>query len=122
MTKVLLYNIEKGKAMKIKMLCHKLNRASQTVEKDEFGLKLSALLGADDDKTVKPDSDFNEEMLYLSDFFGPMLSIFLNQLKRQKTPVALKAVQTETNINYTSYELYKEISAERAALSNQKTK
>ena len=116
MTKVLLYNIEKGKAMKIKMLCHKLNIASQTVEKDEFGLKLSALLGADDDKTVKPDSDFNEEMLYLSDFFGPMLSIFLNQ------PVALKAVQTETNINYTSYELYKEISAERAALSNQKTK
>ncbi len=88
MTKVLLYNIEKGKAMKIKMLCHKLNIASQTVEKDEFGLKLSALLGADDDKTVKPDSDFNEEMLYLSDFFGPMLSIFLNQLKRQKTPVA----------------------------------
>jgi len=122
MTKVLLYNIEKGKAMKIKMLCHKLNIASQTVEKDEFGLKLYALLGADDDKTVKPDSDFNEEMLYLSDFFGPMLSIFLNQLKRQKTPVALKAVQTETNINYTSYELYKEISAERATLSNQKTK
>ncbi|HCA04319.1 MAG TPA: hypothetical protein DEO32_00320 [Ruminococcaceae bacterium] len=118
MTKVLLYNIEKGKAAKIKMLCHKLNIASQTVSKEEFGLKLKSLLGLDDDKTVKADSDFDEEMLYLADFYGAMLNIFLNQLKRQKTPVALKAVKTDTNIEFTSYELYREISAEREVLNN----
>lgn len=118
MTKVLLFNIEGGKAAKIKMLCHKMNIAFQTVEREEFGMKLGALLGADGDKTVKPDSEFNEEMLYLSDFYGAMLDIFLNQLKRQKTPVALKAVKTDTNLGFTACELYREISAEREAINN----
>lgn len=112
MTQVLMYNIESKKAMKIKLLCHKLNIGFREVEKGEFGLKLSTLLGLDDDKTVAPGSDFDEEMLYLSDFYGAMLNIFLNQLKRQKTPVALKAVKTDANIGFTSYELYREISEE----------
>jgi hypothetical protein len=46
-----------------------------------------------------------------------MLNIFLNQLKRQKTPVALKAIKTEANIGFTSYELYKELSEEHKALN-----
>ena len=56
-------------------------------------------------------------MLYLSNFFGSMLNIFLNQLKRQKTPVALKAIKTEANIGFTSYELYKELCEEHKALN-----
>lgn len=116
MTKVLLFNIEKNKAVKIKILCHKLNIASKTVEKDDFGLKLGAILELDSDQAKKPGSDFDGEMLYLSGFYGAMLNIFLNQLKRQKTPVALKAVQTEANLGFTAFELYNELSAERAAL------
>lgn len=103
-----MYNIDDSKRLKIKLLCNKLNIRAREVEKSEFGLKISTLLGLDDDKTVNPDSDFDGEMLYLSDFYGSMLNIFLNQLKRQKTPVALKAIKTEANIGFTSYELYKE--------------
>ena len=117
MTEVLMYNLEDGKRLKIKLLCNKLNIRAREVEKSEFGLKISTLLGLDDDKTVKPDSDFDGEMLYLSDFYGSMLNIFLNQLKRQKTPVALKAIKTESNIGFTSYELYKELCEEHKAFN-----
>ena len=117
MTEVLMYNIGEGKRLKIKLLCNKLNIRAREVEKSEFGLKISTLLGLNDDKTVKPDSDFYGEMLYLSDFYGSMLNIFLNQLKRQKTPVALKAIKTEANIGLTSYELYKELCEEHKALN-----
>ena len=117
MTEVLMYNLEDGKRLKIKLLCNKLNIRAREVEKSEFGLKISTLLGLDDDKTVKPDSDFDGEMLYLSDFYGSMLNLFLNQLKRQKTPVALKAIKTESNIGFTSYELYKELCEEHKALN-----
>ena len=65
MTEVLMYNIDDSKRLKIKLLCNKLNIRSREVEKSEFGLKISTLLGLDDDKTVKPDSDFDGEMLYL---------------------------------------------------------
>lgn len=117
MTEVFMYNIEDGKRLKIKLLCNKLNIRAREIEKSEFGLKISTLLGIDDDKTVKPDSDFDGEMLYLSDFYGSMLNIFLNQLKRQKTPVALKAIKTDSNIGFTSYELYNELCEEHKALN-----
>ena len=107
MTEVLMYNIEEGKRLKIKLLCNKLNIRSREVDPSEFGMKLSALLGIDDDKTVAPDSEFDGEMLYLSDFYGGMLNIFLNQLK---------AVRTEANLGFTSFELYRELCEEHKAL------
>ena len=87
------------------------------IPREEFGVKLSALLGLSDDKSAATESDFGEEMLYLNGFSNPMLDIFLSQLRRQKAGVALKAVRTDTNTDYTPYELYREISAEREALS-----
>lgn len=117
MTEVLMYNIEQGKRIKIKLLCRKLNIKAREVEKTEFGMKISALLGLDDDKTVKPDSDFDGEMLYLSNFYGAALNIFLNLLKKQKTPVALKAVQTESNVGFTSFELYNELREEHRLMN-----
>ena len=118
MTEVLMYNIQDGKRLKIKLLCNKLNIRAREIDKSEFGLKLSTLLGLDDDTSVAPDSDFDDEMLYLSDFYGSMLNIFLNQLKRQKTPVALKAIKTDANIGFTSFELYKELCEEHRALNS----
>ncbi len=118
MTEVLMYNIDDAKRLKIKLLCNKLNLSAREIDKTEFGLKISSLLGIDDDKTIAPDSDFDGEMLYLSGFYGSMLNIFLNQLKRQRTPVALKAIRTEANVNMTSFELYKELCAEHRAINS----
>lgn len=121
MTEILLFNIEAGKSMKIKNLCRKLYIGAREIPREQFGVKLGAILGLSDDNSAQPNADFDEEMLYLSGFSDVMLDIFLKQLRRQKAGVVLKAVRTETNIDYTPVALYREISAERAAISkNQK--
>ncbi len=117
MAKVLLFNIRDSKGVKIKNLCRKLYIESQDVEKSQFGNKLGFLLELSNDDSRADNADFDEEMLYLVDIDGGMLNIFLSQLRRIKAPVALKAVKTDTNLTYTAAQLYREISAEREALS-----
>lgn len=117
MATVLLFNIDDNKGIRIKNLCRKLYFEYRDVEKAEFGQKLGCLLGSEDGGSPTDASDFDEEMLYLADIDSGMLSIFLAQLRRIKAPVALKAVKTDTNVGYTAYELYREISAERAAIA-----
>lgn len=114
---VLIYNLNDSDDTKLKLLCRKLNMSSRTVEKDEYGCKLGYLLGLTDDSSKGDGSDFDGAMLYLSGL-GGMLNIFLDQLRRSKIIVPLKAVQTDTNIGFTSSELYRELCAEREAVAN----
>ena len=116
MSMVLIYNLSPEKDAKLKMLCRKLNITSRTVEKHEYGHKLSRLLGLSDDSSVFAGEDFDGEMLYIADLSGGMLNLFLDQLRRKKILVPLKAVQTRTNMGFTSYELYRELCAEREAI------
>ena len=117
MAEILMFNIEKSKAVKIKMLCRKFFMEATEVSKENFGCKISYLLGMLEDREGAENSDFSEEMLYFADVNGGLLSILLDQLRRIKAPVALKAVKTEANVNFTPYELYREISAEREAIA-----
>lgn len=117
MSEVLIYNLESRKDAKLKMLCRKMNISVRTVEKEEFGCTLGYLLGTSQDSSVKDGEDFDDEMLYISGLRGGMLNLFLDQLRRNKLIIPLKAIQTETNIGFTSFELYRELSAEREAIA-----
>lgn len=117
MAEILMFNIEKSKAIKIKMLCRKFFMEAKEVSKEDFGCTMSYLLGMSDAGGRAENSDFSEEMLYFAGFDRGIFGIFLDQLKRQKANVALKAVQTEANVHFTAYELYREISAEREAIT-----
>jgi hypothetical protein len=117
MAEILMFNIEKSKAIKIKMLCRKFFMEATEVSKEDFGCKISYLLGITDDREGAENSVFTEEMLYFADVNGGLFSIFLDRLRRQRLSVALKAVKTETNVHFTAYELFKEISAEREAIA-----
>ena len=117
MSKVLLFNIADPKGIRIKNLCRKLYIETEDIEKDRFGYPLGYLLGVSADGAVRHGEDFDDEMLYLVDIDGGMLDVLLAQLRRQKTPVALKAIKTDTNVTFTAYELYRELSAEREALA-----
>lgn len=121
MTKVLMFNIAAVKAAKIKMLCRQFFMETTEVPKEDFGCKMSYLLGLSDDGSRAERADFDGEMLYFSDVNGAFFSIFLDQLKRKKVPVDLKAVKTETNVNFTAYELFRELSAEREAIAKGKS-
>lgn len=117
MAEILMFNIEKSKAIKIKMLCRKFFMEAKEVSKEDFGCTMSYLLGMSDAGGRAENSDFSEEMLYFAGFNRGIFGIFLDRLKRQKANVALKAVQTEANVHFTAYELYREISAEREAIA-----
>lgn len=117
MAEILMFNIEKSKAIKIKMLCRKFFMEAKEVSKEDFGCTMSYLLAMSDAGGRAENSDFSEEMLYFAGFNRGIFGIFLDRLKRQKANVALKAVQTEANVHFTAYELYREISAEREAIT-----
>lgn len=117
MAQVLLFNIEKSKAVKIKMLCRRFFWEATEVAREDFGCTISCLLGMTEERKAAEPADFSEEMLYFADVNHGLFGIFLDQLRRQRLSVALKAVKTETNVHFTAYELYKELSAEREAIA-----
>ena len=151
MSEVFLFNIEPKKSAEIKRLCSMFGIGYRSVEPEDFGKKLGCLLGVIDDGSAinvtasnvpasnvpasnvpasnvpasnvltSEGSFFDDEMLYLVDIDGGLLDILLFQLRKRKLSVALKAVKTDTNIHYTSYELFRELSAEREAIRNYKT-
>ena len=123
MAKILLYNCNPAKAAKLKMLCRNFFIDAQEVDKADFGKPIAVLLGEDAGNAEQSEktADFDEEMLYFADINGGFLSILLDQLRRKKLNVALKAVKTETNVQFTSYELYRELSAEREAIQSGRT-
>ena len=117
MSTILIYNLPPEKDAKVKMLCRKFGFDSRTVEKSEYGYTLGFLLGSSQDKAVRDNEDFDEEMLYIADLHGGMLNLFLDQLRRKKLSVPLKAIQTEMNVGFSSTELYHELCAEREAIA-----
>lgn len=121
MTKVLLYNLSGKKAIEIKNLCRKLNIEYSDVAKNDYGYKLGYLVNQIENNVKGEGEDFSDEMLYLSDFGEGILNLFLSLLRKKKCSVDLKAVMTETNINFTSYELHNEISAEHNAIKRGET-
>ena len=118
MKMVLLYNISGKKAIDIKMICHKLRIPFAEVSEEHYGYKLSHILGLNPESAMGEGESFSDEMLYIYNLTNTELDKLLSQLRRKKATVALKAAATETNLNYNSYELYKEISAEHKAMQN----
>ena len=117
MSMILIYNLKGEKDTKLKMLCRKMNIETKSVAKEEYGFNLGYLLGISQDRGDKEIVDFDDEMLYIAGLHGDFLNIFLSQLRRNKLIVPLKAVQTETNMSFSSCELYKELCAEREAIA-----
>ena len=116
MSEILIYNLSPEKDAKLKMLCRKMNIAARSVEKHEYGYSLGYLLGLTEDDTARDSENFDGEMLYIAGLRGGMLNLFLDQMRRKKLTIPLKAIQTDTNMGFTSYELYKELCAEREAI------
>lgn len=121
MPKLLMYNIEKRKSIELKNLCRKLNISYSDVDKSDYGLTLESLLGLSENNSKGEGEDFNEEMLLLADFGEGIFNLFLSLLRKKKCTVSLKAVLTDTNRKFTSYELFNEISAEHQAMQKGET-
>lgn len=117
MSEIMIYNLNPQLDAKLKMLCRKMNIGSRTVEKSEYGYPLGVLLGLSEKAEPAQGEDFDDSMLYIAGLRGGMLNLFIDQLRRNKIIIPLKAVQTETNVCFTSYELHRELCAEREAIA-----
>ena len=120
---VYLYNMAGDRSRMIRLLCVKLGLKVREVSREEYGMTLGALTsvaGYATEPASYEGEGFDDEMLLMKDFDGPMLNSFLNGFKAMKiAPVALKAVLTETNSAWDSLKLHAEISAEHAAMTAQ---
>lgn len=115
---VLLYNFEPERARQVKALCLPLRLRVRMVAPEEYTLTLGNLLdGKEPGEPGEPGETFSDEMLVMAGLPAPLMNRFLAAFRRKKLrPVALKAVITSTNIQWDSLTLYRELSAEDAAM------
>lgn len=113
---VLLYNLDTPKGAKIRRMCLPLKIRTRLVPKEAYGLPLSAL--AEGAQPAGDGADFDDELLLMINFTGEQLNAFLEGFRRNHIPpVALKAVLTETNRDWTSAVLRTELIREREAIA-----
>ena len=118
---LLAYNLhpEGPKSTKIKQLCVRLGIRFRLVEPGEYGRPLLSLL-APAAKGPEVRDPFEDEMLVFANFNGEQLDLFLKSYREARlVPIALKAVLTPTNSNWTSIQLHHELSLEHAEMERQ---
>lgn len=117
MGNALLYNIsDPGKRMKIKLCLYKLGIGCIDVAPEDFGRPVGQLLGLETAASGEDAEPFSEEMLVMHALSSRQFSALLDALRRERVPVALKAVVTETNQTWSSSRLHRELAAEHAAM------
>ena len=118
---VLLYNISADKLKKIRVILLRLGLQGRVITPEEFSLPVGHLAGIEGlspAEKAQEDAEeaFREEMLVMCDLPSPVFSAFLNALRQNRCPVALKAVLTEINAGWSSVRLHRELAAEHEAM------
>lgn len=118
MAQVLLYNIKnEAKRLKIGFAARKLGIAVRSVEPEAFSQPIGCLLGLEDFSPADAPSEYFEaEILLMHNLSSQQFTGFLDALRRNRTPVALKAVVTEDNVSWSSAALCRELQKEHEAL------
>lgn len=115
---VLYYNPNKAAhASKLKSVFVRMGIKIKNISEDQLDEKVGYLVGLEgfeacENKTLDFDV-IEEEMLVMKDFSDRRLNELLMQMRKAGIPrIALKAVVTEHNVNWTFRALYKEIKEE----------
>ena len=117
MALVLLYNIPDEKRQKIGFAAWKLGITVRSVAPEDFSHPIGWLLGLEGFSSAEAAAEgFSEEMLVMHQLSSPQFSGFLDGLRRSRVPVALKAVATEHNVNWSSAALCRELQKEHEAM------
>ena len=111
MSKLLLYNIAGEKLEKIRAIACRLGLDPLAVSREDFSKPLASLLDGVERAPLAAD-DFQEEMLIMETLSSPLLEA----LRAEGVPVALKAVVTEQNRQWSSAALCRELRREHEAL------
>ena len=115
MPTLLLSNIAPPKRAKMQVIALRCSCRMQVVPPERQGAKLEEILSGAPERTGEP--AFSEELLVMSGLGERQMDVLLTELRRQRIPIALKAVVTPTNAGWTAAELYTELCRERAAFA-----
>ena len=114
---ILTFNLNEIRLTKLRFLCMKLGLAVKAVPAQECSQPISALCGLSDPVEAAPTETFPEEMLIFCHMDNAQVNRFLQTAKQMRfSPVALKAILTPTNAQWTPVQLCQELKDERAAV------
>lgn len=122
---VLYYEPVKGKDTgKMKGVLVRLGIRIKNIQPDQVGQKVGYLAGLpgyeERTESLDPLPVISEKMLVMKNFTGSRMELLLKELKRAGVPkIDLKAVITESNRDWTFYELYEEIRKEHQQMHGQ---
>lgn len=114
---ILTFNLNENRLSRLRFLCMKLGLAIKPVPAEDFCQPISALCGLSASAEASPAEAFPEEMLIFCHMDNAQVNRFLQTARQMRfAPVALKAVLTPTNAEWTPVQLCAELKEERAAV------
>ena len=114
---ILTFNLSDARLSKLRFLCMKLGLMVKPVPAEDCCQPISALCGLSDPADAAPTEAFPEEMLVFCHMDNAAVNRFLQTAKQMRfTPVALKAILTPTNAEWTPLQLRDELKQEREAI------
>ena len=114
MAEVFLYNLSPDKLRKVRVALLRLGIRGRTVAYAEYGHPIGYLAGAEgfEPSGEYTGEDFTAEMMVMSGLSSRQFSALLDTLRASRAVVQLKAVVTESNAVWNSFELYKALREE----------
>lgn len=114
---ILTFNLSDARLAKLRFLCMKLGLAVKAVPAEDVGQRIAALCGLAEPEEAPAAAGFSEELLVFCHMDNAQVNRFLQTAKQLRfSPVALKAVLTPTNADWTAQRLHTELKQERAAV------
>lgn len=114
---ILTFNLNKSRLSKLRFLCMKLGAMVKPVPAEDFSQPVAALCGLAERTAAATAEAFPEEMLIFCHMDNALVNRFLQTAKQMRfAPVALKAILTPTNAQWTPVQLCGELRQEREAI------
>ena len=119
---ILIYNCNGPKFSKMRQIFAMLRLLMRPVTPDKYDLPLKDLVAGTGEASAEPGEAFQENMLVFCGLPSALLHQVLDVLRlADLPPIHFKAVLTETNQDWDSRQLYKELQEEKAALEAAKS-
>lgn len=114
---ILFYNLKNKKGSQLRMICLRLNIRVRDVAPEDYAEPVAALAGLAPRTGAVCEGELGDEMLVMVNLGNVMLNRFLQELRAAHVPpIALKAILTPTNAQWSSLQLRDELQQEREAI------
>lgn len=120
MASVLMFNISDRKTEEIRILSIRLNFTCRVIPPSCQNLRIRDLLDNPATACSSVKKPFREEMLVMDGFSHPDLNFLLNELIRTGNQIALKAVVTPVNREWSAASLYTQLVAENREMHSRR--